>query len=58
MEAFYAKGLRLRSKLIGAALLISLVVSAGGAIGLYNLKQVMNALGIAEMMRAMRLAGA
>ena len=49
METFYTKGLRLRSKLIGAALLISLVVSAGGAIGLYNLKQVM---GFAETSHA------
>jgi len=40
VETFYAKGVRLRSKLIGAAILITLMVSATGAIGLYNLKQV------------------
>jgi len=49
MDTFYAKGLRLRSKLVGAALLIFLMVSAGGAIGLYNLKQVM---GFAETSHA------
>lgn len=42
METFYAKGMKLRSKLIGAAALICLMVSAGGAVGLYNLKQVMS----------------
>jgi len=41
METFYAKGMRLRSKLVGATALICLLVSAGGAIGLYNMKQVM-----------------
>ncbi len=41
MESFYASGMKLRSKLVGAAVVICLVVSAGGAIGLYNLKQVM-----------------
>ncbi|HJX17667.1 MAG TPA: methyl-accepting chemotaxis protein [Acidiferrobacterales bacterium] len=49
METFYVKGMKLRSKLIGAAALICLVVSAGGAIGLYNLKQVM---GFAETSHA------
>ena len=41
METFYAKGLRLRNKIITAAVLIFLMVSAGGAVGLYSLKRVM-----------------
>jgi len=49
METFYAKGMRLRSKLVGVASLICLMVSAGGAIELYNLKQVM---GFAETSHA------
>lgn len=30
METFYAKGMKLRSKLVGAAALICVMVSAGG----------------------------
>ena len=49
METFYANGLRLRSKLIAATVLICLMVSAGGVVGLYSLKQVM---GFAETSHA------
>ncbi len=41
MEMYYAKGINLRKKIVGAAAIISLLLVIGGSIGLYNLSEIM-----------------
>ncbi len=41
MEMYYAKGINLRSKIVGTAVIISLLLVIGGSIGLYNLSEIM-----------------
>jgi methyl-accepting chemotaxis protein len=41
MEMYYAKGINLRTKIIGASAIISLLLLIGGSIGLYNLSRIM-----------------
>ena len=41
METFYAKGMRLRTKLLVAAGVVFLMFTIGGAIGLYNVSKIM-----------------
>lgn len=41
METFYAKSVRLRTKLLAAAGIIYVMFALGGAVGLYNISQVM-----------------
>jgi methyl-accepting chemotaxis protein len=41
MEMYYAKGVSLRAKIIGAAMIMSLLLLLGGSIGLYNLSRIM-----------------
>ncbi len=44
MEMFYAKGLNLRIKMIAAALVMTAMVVAGGALGLSSLSQIMDSI--------------
>ena len=41
MEMYYAKGIDLRTKLLGAAAILSLLFLIGGGLGLYNLSRIM-----------------
>jgi methyl-accepting chemotaxis protein len=41
MDMFYAKGIKLHSKIIGGAAGLSLLMLVGGGFGLYNLHQIM-----------------
>ncbi len=44
MEMYYAKGLNLRIKMVAAALIMTIMVVAGGMLGLQSLSQVMDSL--------------
>lgn len=44
MEMYYAKGLNLRIKMVAAALIMTIMVVAGGMLGLRSLSQVMDSL--------------
>lgn len=41
MEMFYDKGIQLRTKLLGAAILVYVVMLAGGLLGLYSMGRIM-----------------
>ncbi len=44
MEMYYAKGINLRVKMIAAALMMTIMLAAGGMLGLRSLTQVMDSL--------------